>query len=130
MKKKIFLLILLLFFAVQPNIHGLESESPQAKKEQEALQHEVVVTLKLVQVFVTDKKGNPITDLTKDDFILYDNSKLQTITDFEKHILAQPEKKIEKKSRREIRRNRTCFFPKSSCKDEPEIFPTSGPGKK
>jgi len=97
-KKKLFLLILLLFFAIQPNIHGLDSESPQAKKEQEALQHEVAVTLKLVQVFVTDIKGNPITDLTKEDFILSDNGVLQTITDFEKHLLTQPEKKIEKKA--------------------------------
>ncbi|MGB2762954.1 MAG: VWA domain-containing protein [Candidatus Aminicenantaceae bacterium] len=98
MKKKLFLLILLLFFAVQPNIHGLDSESPQAKKDQKALQHEVAVTLKLVQVFVMDKKGNPITDLTKEDFILSDNGVLKTITDFEKHILTQPEKKIEKKA--------------------------------
>jgi len=97
MKTKIFLLILLLAFAIQPNIHGLDSESLQAKKDQKALQHEVTVTLKLVQVFVTDKKRNPITDLTKDDFILYDNGKLQTITDFEKHILTEPKKKIEEK---------------------------------
>jgi len=121
-KKKIFLLILLLFFAVQPNIHGLESESPQAKKEQEALQHEVVVTLKLVQVFVTDKKGNPITDLTKDDFILYDNSKLQTITDFEKHILAQPEKKIEKKAEEKLEETELASSQKVPVKMNRKFF--------
>jgi len=103
MKKKIFFLILLLIFAIQPNIHGLSSESLQVKKDQEALQHEVAVTLKLVQVFVTDKKGNPVIDLTKDDFILYDSGKLKKITDFEKHLLAEheklakPEKKLEEK---------------------------------
>jgi len=97
MKTKIFLFILLLAFNIQPNIHGSDSESLQAKKNQKALQHEVMVTLKLVQVFVTDKKGNPITDLSKTDFILYDKGQIQTITDFEKHILTKPKKKIEEK---------------------------------
>ena len=91
---KIFPIILLLAFLFQPGLHRLSSESVQAKKDQKVFQQEVVVTLKLVQVHVTDKKGNPITDLTKDDFILYDNKKLQTITDFEKHFLALPEKPI------------------------------------
>ncbi len=94
MKKKIFPIILLLAFLFQPGLHRLNSESVQAKKAQKAFQHEVVVTLKLVQVHVTDKQGNPVTDLTKDDFILYDNKKLQTITDFEKHLQAIPEKPI------------------------------------
>jgi VWFA-related protein len=69
----------------------------QQKKSETQLQYEVIVTLKLVQVYVTDKNGNPVTDLTKDEFILYDNGKLQPITDFEKHLLIQPEKKIEEK---------------------------------
>jgi VWFA-related protein len=94
MKKKIFPIILLLAFLFQPGLHRLNSESVQAKKAQKAFQHEVVVILKLVQVHVTDKQGNPVTDLTKDDFILYDNKKLQTITDFEKHLQAIPEKPI------------------------------------
>jgi VWFA-related protein len=54
------------------------------------LQHEVAVTLKLIQVFVTDKNGNPVMDLTKDDFILYDDGKPQKLTDFEKHFLSLP----------------------------------------
>jgi len=66
----------------------------QEKKSEIQLQHEVTVTLKLVQVYVLDKNGNPVTDLTKEDFILYDNGKLQTITDFEKHLLLKPEKKV------------------------------------
>jgi VWFA-related protein len=101
MRKKIFLFILLLAFFSQPCLHKLNSESLQAKKEPQALQYEVTVTLKLVQVFVTDAKGNPVKDLKKEDFILYDNSKLQEITDFEKHLLARPVarpgKKVEEK---------------------------------
>ena len=54
--------------------------------DQETLQHEVSVILKLVQVYVTDKDGNPVTDLEKSDFVLYDKGKLQTVTDFERHI--------------------------------------------
>lgn len=95
MRKKILFLILFLAFTIQPNLHELGLESIQTQKYQKALQYEVTVVLKLVQVFVTDKNGNPVTDLTKDDFILHDNGKLQTITDFEKHISAKPDKKVE-----------------------------------
>jgi len=51
------------------------------------LQHEVTVTLKLLQVYVTDKKGNPVTDLEKEDFQVFDNGQRVQITDFEKHAL-------------------------------------------
>ena len=94
-KKKRFLFFLLLALSLQPCLHKLNSESLQAKKSQEEPQHEVVVVLKLVQVYVTDKKGNPVTDLEKSDFTLYDNGKLQAVTDFEKHLLIKPAKKVE-----------------------------------
>ncbi|MDH5707406.1 MAG: VWA domain-containing protein, partial [Candidatus Aminicenantes bacterium] len=51
------------------------------------LHHEVTVTLKLIQVYVTDNQGNPVTDLKKSDFELYDNGKRKTLTEFEKHVL-------------------------------------------
>lgn len=57
---------------------------------QTSLKNEVTVTLKLVQVIVTDAKGKPALDLEKADFVLYDNGKLQTITDFEKHFIGAP----------------------------------------
>lgn len=97
MKKRIFLsglLSALLFFSPY---NLLNSEVPQEKKDQQAFQYQVTVILKLVQVYVTDNRGNPVTDLTRDDFILHDNGKLQTITDFEKHILALPSQEIEEK---------------------------------
>ncbi len=71
---------------MQPSLQELNSGSSQIKKDQEELKHEVTVVLKLIQVYVTDKKGNPVTDLEQSDFILYDKGKLQTITDFERHI--------------------------------------------
>ena len=93
MGKKILFLILVLTITVQPNLHELGWESIPTQKNQKELQYDVTVVLKLVQVFVTDKNENPVTGLTKDDFILHDNGKLQTITDFEKYISAKPDKK-------------------------------------
>ncbi len=62
---------------------------------QKALQHEAAVTLKLIQVYVTDKEGNPVTDLKKEDFFLWDNEKQQKITDFETHVFVFPKKEPE-----------------------------------
>jgi len=80
--------ILLNLFAV----NDLESQEKGVQKE---LQHEVAVTLKLIQVYVTDKDGNPVTDLKKEDFILWDNEKQQKITDFETHVFVLPKKEPE-----------------------------------
>ena len=68
---------------------GLPAQEKKAEP-QAPIQHQVTVTLKLIQVFVADAAGKPATDLEKGDFILYDNGKLQTITDFERHVLAAP----------------------------------------
>ena len=54
----------------------------------EKLQYESNVTLKLIQVYVLNKKGNAVADLTKSDFELYDEGQAKTITDFEKHELS------------------------------------------
>ncbi|MFC2157571.1 VWA domain-containing protein [Acidobacteriota bacterium] len=54
------------------------------------IQHDVTVTLKLIQVMVTDNEGNPVTDLRKEDFSLFDNGQEQTLTEFEKHNINLP----------------------------------------
>ena len=72
----------------------------QRQKRIQELQHEVAVTLKLIQVYVTDKKGNPVVDLKKEDFIIHDNGKEKPITEFERHILSFPS--IEEKVQPEI----------------------------
>jgi VWFA-related protein len=51
------------------------------------LQYEVSVVLKLIHVYVTDKKGNPVPDLAVGDFTITDNGKPVSVTDFEKRIL-------------------------------------------
>lgn len=65
------------------------------KPAQDLLQHEVTVTLKLVQAYVVDHRGNPARDLEISDFILYDNGKPQPITGFEKHFLPVAELALE-----------------------------------
>jgi VWFA-related protein len=51
------------------------------------LQYEVSVVLKLIQVAVVDKKGQPVGDLEKDDFLIYDNGRPVEITAFERHAI-------------------------------------------
>jgi len=63
---------------------------PQEPRSQSGLQYEVAVTLKLVQVFVVDKKGNPVLDLRKEDFVVQDNGRVQVISEFERHSLSLP----------------------------------------
>jgi VWFA-related protein len=52
-----------------------------------ALQNQVSVTVKLVQVYVTGKGGLPVTDLTPGDFEVTDNGEVHPVTHFEKHFL-------------------------------------------
>jgi VWFA-related protein len=60
-----------------PELLGQEKPAQNAP-----LQYEVSVILKLIHVYVTDKSGKPIVDLTKDDY-----GKSVTLTVFERHIL-------------------------------------------
>ena len=69
---------------------GGPGPSPQAQAPQppaKPLQYEVNVVLKLLQVHVTDKKGNPVRDLTREDFVVTDNAQPVTVTDFERHVV-------------------------------------------
>ena len=52
--------------------------------------HDVSVTLKLIQVYVIDKKGNPAPGLTAADFEITDDGKPVSITDLEYHTVAFP----------------------------------------
>lgn len=93
MKKIIVTLLFSLFF--YSSLIFLHSEITQEEKIQKTLQHEAAVTLKLIQVYVTDKEGNPVSDLKKEDFKLWDNEKQQKITDFETHVFVFPKKEPE-----------------------------------
>ena len=67
---------------------GAAQQPPQQAPQQPPLKYEVSVTLKLIQVYVTDKDGKPVRDLTKDEFKLTDNGKPVAISAFERHDLA------------------------------------------
>jgi VWFA-related protein len=75
----------LLFAAPPVSLSALPSQ--EAENALKPLQYEVAVTLKLIQVYVTDRKGNPVMDLAPDDFIVFDNGRPVTITEFEQHDL-------------------------------------------
>lgn len=75
---------------------GLKAQDRPSQKEAAPIQHDLAVTLKLVQVYVTDKDGKPVQDLIPAEFDLYDNGKLVAITDFEKHTLFTPGQAEEK----------------------------------
>ncbi len=59
-----------------------------ASQDVKPLQYELSVILKLIPVHVTDKKGRPVLDLTRDEFTVTDNGQPVTITEFERHALA------------------------------------------
>ncbi len=83
-----------IFFSSAILVGSFLDQSGQAKIQQPAsLQHEVSVVLKLIHVYVTDKKGNPVINLTKNDFLVTDNGKPVTVTDFERHVLQPSPKK-------------------------------------
>ncbi len=68
----------------------------QQSQTQKVLRHETAAVVKLVPVRVLDQNGRPVTDLKKEDFVLYDNGELQKITEFEVHGLEELGKAPEK----------------------------------
>jgi VWFA-related protein len=84
------------FIALFPHIGPQgKPQQRQAQEQQTQLRHEVKVTLKLIQVYVTDKKGNSVLNLSKDDFVVYDEGQKQALTEFERHVLRLPGEKEE-----------------------------------
>ena len=77
------------------------AQAPQTTTK--PLQYEVSVTLKLIHVYVTDKKGNPVPDLAVSDFTVMDNGQPVKITDFERRILQAADKDPGVKDQPEIK---------------------------
>jgi len=104
-KRGVFFLLILAGFllpalpGVPPGerIQAFQKKNPQQTRENN-LQHEVTVTLKLIQVYVVDKQGKPVTGLTVNDFEVRDNGRPKKITEFEKHTLVLPEPVVTKLS--------------------------------
>jgi VWFA-related protein len=79
------LTVILVFLAISVSLSAPPGQ--ETENLPKPLQYEVSVTVKLIQVYVTDKKGKPVMDLVKDDFIVLDNGLPVTVTEFEKHEL-------------------------------------------
>ena len=59
-----------------------QQKSPQPSTEQPKLVENIDVHVIGVDVVVTDRKGNPITGLTKDDFRIFENGQEKSISNF------------------------------------------------
>jgi len=68
------------------------------EKARKPLEHEVLVELVVVEVFVTDKEGNFIDNLTEDDFEIYEDGKKVEIYYFD---IVSPNKEIIKEEFKE-----------------------------
>lgn len=65
------------------------SDDPGGRQQplDQSLRYDVSVVLKLIHVYVTDKKGNPVPDLAAGDFVVTDNGQPMTVTDFERRTV-------------------------------------------
>lgn len=61
---------------------SFKSNSLSSPQLQEELRYEVEVILVDIPVYVTDKRGNPVTDLKAEDFIIYEDGREQEISHF------------------------------------------------
>ncbi|MBN1271956.1 MAG: VWA domain-containing protein, partial [Candidatus Aminicenantes bacterium] len=89
--KKRFLFLALSFAVILQPV--LLSGLKESSNNQENPQHIVSVILKLLQVYVVDKEGNPVTGLTGKNFEIFQDGKRMEIEAFEKHVLPVFEKK-------------------------------------
>jgi len=87
MKRIPLLITIAISILISSNTFALRQKDRQVELKD---QYTATVILKLIHVIVTDRKGNPISDLRKDEFILYDNGQEKTITEFENHTLSLP----------------------------------------
>lgn len=86
-KQILFFLFFGLLFSITLYSH------PQKQSEAPPERHEVTVSLVLVDVVATDKKGNFLTHLTKDDFEIYEDGKKVPINSLE--LISLIKEKIE-----------------------------------
>ncbi|NIM59071.1 MAG: VWA domain-containing protein [Candidatus Aminicenantes bacterium] len=88
--KKSFLTFLVFILISLGILYGLNKQQKSLQPEE----HEVLVRLVLVDVIAVDKKGDFATDLTKDDFEIYEDGKRIPIDSLELISLKEPEFEI------------------------------------
>jgi VWFA-related protein len=89
MTKRVIFILIFASLSLLLSSAGLPLSSQEVIiRPQKPLQHEVAVVLKLVQVYVTDRKGRAVDDLRREDFVLTEDGRPIDITVFEKRRLA------------------------------------------
>jgi len=63
-------------------------QAPRAGKQERPLRHDAAAIVKLVPVRVLGPDGRPVTGLRKEDFVLYEDGRPKTITEFEVHAIS------------------------------------------
>jgi VWFA-related protein len=76
-------------FVVLLSLSALFAQAEKEAQSDRVPQHDAAAIVKLVTVRILDQKGRPVTDLNKEDFILYDNGKRKVITEFETHTIRE-----------------------------------------
>ena len=89
-KRRIWLLIPALLLGIAARASNSDPATGRGQDFVQNPHHDVSVTLKLIQVYVVDKKGNPVPGLTAADFDITDDGKPVSITDFEYHAAVFP----------------------------------------
>jgi len=86
MKKALFIPLLIAASFSIPTSQAAVQEKAQTKKEQQetvilpkSAEHEVAVRLVLVDIIATDRKGNVVSNLAKDDFELFEDGRSQPV---------------------------------------------------
>jgi VWFA-related protein len=82
--------IVLLVFACVP-LYSQNKSGNNEEPDKRQSSYRVRVNAVLVKAIVTDKKGNPVTDLTSNDFRVYDDGKPQEIQTFALESFGSPE---------------------------------------
>lgn len=82
------LLLCLAYTSLFPSV--AQTAQPDAAQSDSASQLKVQSNLVLVRVVVRDAKGNPVRDLKKEDFKLFDQGKEQSIAQFDEEPGTQP----------------------------------------
>ena len=85
---------------------ALLSAGQQAQPSPQAPTFKAQVEFVEVDALVTDQQGNFVRDLTKDDFQVFEDGKLQTISTFT--LVDIPIERLERPLLRRFRSSRTC----------------------
>ena len=86
--------VIVLGLVIILSVSFLSGQSEKDTQNKKVPQHDAAAIIKLVTVRILDKEGRPVTNLNKEDFVLYDNGKKKVITEFEVHTMSEEGMKV------------------------------------